>query len=465
MVDHSQFPSRSAGYCEQLDVHEPLTTVREALEFSALLRQAQDVPKEEKLQYVDVVIDLLELHDLQYCIIGRPGAELSVEQRKRVTIGVELVAKPSLLIFLGEPTSGLDGQSAFSTLRFLKKLAAAGQAILCTIHQPSAQIFAQFDTLLLLASGGKTVYFGDVGDNAATVMDYFARNGMPCPKDANPTEHMIDVVSASLSKGRDWNKVWLASPEYVQVSAELVRMVEEAAAKPVTQAACSNEKEFATDLWTQIKVVTYRMNVTLWRNNDYTNNKISLHFFSSFFNAFSFYRIGNSVADLQLTLFAVFNFVFVAPGVIAQLQPLFIARRDIYDAREKKSRIYSWKAFVTGLIVSEFPYLIVCAVAYFLPFYWTIGLPNDSKRAGATFFVMLLYEFIYTGMGQAIAAFAPNAVFARFGQPLGHRLLVVHLRRARALPGNHSSLALLAVLSQPVYLRRIELCLKFKLLA
>ncbi len=420
LIDGRPLPvsfQRSAGYCEQLDVHEPLTTVREALEFSALLRQHQDVPQEEKLQYVDVVVDLLELHDLQHCIIGRPGAGLSVEQRKRVTIGVELVAKPSILIFLDEPTSGLDGQSAYNTLRFLKKLAAAGQAILCTIHQPSAQLFSQFDTLLLLASGGKTVYFGDVGDNAATVMEYFARNGMPCPEDANPAEHMIDVVSGSLSQGRDWNRVWLESSEYIKVSEELNRMVQEAASKPVAQAAFSDEREFATDLWTQIKVVTRRMNIALWRNTDYTNNKISLHFFSALFNAFSFYKVGNSVADLQLTLFAIFNFVFVAPGVIAQLQPLFIARRDIYDAREKKSRIYSWKAFVTGLIISEFPYLIVCAAAYFLPFYWTVGLPGDSNKAGATFFVMLLYEFIYTGMGQAIAAFAPNAVFAALANP------------------------------------------------
>lgn len=85
---------RSAGYCEQLDVHEPFATVREALEFSALLRQSRDTPKEEKLKYVEVIIDLLELHDIADTLIGKVGAGLSVEQRKRVTIGVELVAKP-----------------------------------------------------------------------------------------------------------------------------------------------------------------------------------------------------------------------------------------------------------------------------------------------------------------------------------------------------------------------------------
>ena len=125
--------------------------MREALEFSALLRQPSDVPRQEKLSYVNTIIDLLEMQDIEHSLIGKVGAGLSIEQRKRLTIGVELVSKPKILIFLDEPTSGLDGQAAFNTVRFLKKLANAGQAILVTIHQPSASLFSQFDTLLLLA--------------------------------------------------------------------------------------------------------------------------------------------------------------------------------------------------------------------------------------------------------------------------------------------------------------------------
>lgn len=144
LVDGRPLPvsfQRSAGYCEQLDVHEPYATVREALEFSARLRQSRDTPDAEKIAYVDTIIDLLELHDLEHTLIGRVGAGLSVEQRKRVTIGVELVSKPSILIFLDEPTSGLDGQAAFNTVRFLRKLADVGQAVLVTIHQPSGKFF------------------------------------------------------------------------------------------------------------------------------------------------------------------------------------------------------------------------------------------------------------------------------------------------------------------------------------
>ncbi|KAK3373028.1 ABC-2 type transporter-domain-containing protein [Lasiosphaeria ovina] len=400
MVDGRPLPisfQRSAGYCEQLDIHEPYTTVREALEFSALLRQGRDVPRSDKLKYVNTIIDLLELHDITDTLIGRVGNGLTVEQRKRVTIGVELVSKPSILIFLDEPTSGLDGSSAFNTVRFLRKLADVGQAVLVTIHQPSAQLFSQFDTLLLLAKGGKTVYFGDIGENAQTVKNYFARHGMPCPDEANPAERMIDIVSGSLSQSTDWNRVWLASPEHAAVKTELDRIIADAAAKP--PATVDDGHEFAMPLWQQIRIVANRANVSMFRNVDYVNNKLALHIGSSLFNGFSFWMIGDSVSELQLKLFFIFQFIFVAPGALAQLQPLFIEKRDIFEARERKSKMYSWIAFVTGLIVSEFP-------------------------AGAVFFVMLCYEFIYTGIGQFISAYAPNATFAALTNPLLIGLLV-----------------------------------------
>ncbi|KAH6665200.1 putative Brefeldin A resistance protein [Halenospora varia] len=406
---------RSAGYCEQLDVHEALATVREALEFSALLRQPRETSREDKLKYVDVIVDLLEMHDIENCLIGTPGgAGLSVEQRKRLTIGVELVAKPSILIFLDEPTSGLDGQAAFNIIRFLKKLAAAGQAILVTIHQPSAQLFSQFDTLLLLAKGGNTVYFGDIGENGDQVKEYFARYNAPCPVETNPAEHMIDVVSGH--HRRDWTKVWLESPEHEEMLAELDNIVAEASSAPPKTA--DDGFEFAMSLWDQVKIVTQRNNVSMWRNTEYVNNKVTLHIIIGLFAGFSFWQVGNGLGDLQFRLFAVFQFLFVAPGVIAQLQPLFIQKRDIYDAREKKSKMYSWQAFVTGLIVSEFPYLMVCGVLFFLCFYYTVGFPGDTDKAGAALLLMLLYEMLYTGIGQFIAAYAPNAVAATLANPL-----------------------------------------------
>ncbi|KAL7902435.1 ABC-2 type transporter domain-containing protein [Trichoderma sp. TUCIM 5745] len=421
LVDGRPIPisfQRSAGYVEQLDIHEPLATVREALEFSALLRQSRNTSTEDKLRYVDTIVSLLELNDLEHTLVGRPGAGLSIEQRKRLTIAVELVAKPDILIFLDEPTSGLDGQAAYNTVRFLRKLADAGQAVLVTIHQPSAQLFAQFDTLLLLAKGGKTVYFGDVGQNASTIKEYFGRYGAPCPPDANPAEHMIDVVSGSghPSWNQDWNQIWLQSPEHEQLSKDLDCIIAEAAAQP--SEASDDGHEFAASMWTQVKLVTHRMNISLFRNTEYVDNKVAMHISLALINGFSFWMIGDSLTDLQQNLFTVFNFIFVAPGVISQLQPLFIDRRDIYEAREKKSKMYHWAPFVAGLIVSEIPYLLVCALIYYVCWYFTCGLPTAPKHAGSVFFVVVMYECLYTGIGQMIAAYTPNAVFAALVNPL-----------------------------------------------
>ncbi|KAG9198614.1 hypothetical protein G6514_009790 [Epicoccum nigrum] len=399
LVDGRPLPvsfQRSAGYVEQMDVHESLATVREALEFSALLRQSRETSQEEKLRYVDTIIDLLQLQDIQHTLVGSPGAGLSVEQRKRLTIGVELVAKPSILIFLDEPTSGLDGQAAYNTISFLRKLAAAGQAILVTIHQPSAQLFSQFDTLLLLAKGGKTVYFGDIGDNANTVKGYFESHGAPCPPDANPAEHMIEVVSGSLSAGKDWTQIWLDSTQCELLSQHIDKIVDDAASKP--PGTVDDGHAFASPMWTQIKLVTQRMNVSLYRNTEYVNNKVIMHILLALLNGFTFWMIGDSLGDLKLRLFTIFSFIFVAPGTISQLQPLFINRRDIYETREKKSKTYHWAPFVTGLIVSELPYLLVCAVMYYVCWYFTAGLPAAAKYSGSTFVVVVSSTALRTCM-------------------------------------------------------------------
>ncbi|KAI9872194.1 MAG: ATP-binding cassette transporter snq2, partial [Watsoniomyces obsoletus] len=188
------------GFVQQQDVHLPESTVREALRFSATLRQPKDVSIQEKYAYVEKVIDILEMQDFAGAVIGVPGSGLDVEQRKKTTIGIELVAKPDLVLFLDEPTSGLDSQSAWSIVRTLRKLVNSGQTILCTIHQPSSILFEQFDHLLLLQKGGKTAYFGDIGDSSRTVIDYFESNGaFQCPGSANPAEYILDVVGAGVN--------------------------------------------------------------------------------------------------------------------------------------------------------------------------------------------------------------------------------------------------------------------------
>lgn len=194
---------RKTGYVQQQDVHLPTTTVREALRFSAILRQPRSVSTQEKFDYVEQVISLLEMERYAEAVVGVPGEGLNVEQRKRLTIGVELAAKPELLLFLDEPTSGLDSQTSWNILQLLRKLTDHGQAVLCTVHQPSAILFENFDRLLLLAKGGRTVYFGEVGKASNVLVDYFTKHGAPAPSEGtNPAEWMLRLVGGARGLAR-----------------------------------------------------------------------------------------------------------------------------------------------------------------------------------------------------------------------------------------------------------------------
>ena len=163
-----------------------------------------------------------------------------------MTIGVELASKPELLLFLDEPTSGLDSQSAWNLVRFLRKLADAGQAVLCTIHQPSALLFESFgarssgpftrfltmhpDRLLLLERGGRTVYFGEIGPDSSVIRSYLTQRGAICPPNLNVAEYMLEAIGAGVTArigSRDWGDLWVESKEFFETKKEIVRLREE----------------------------------------------------------------------------------------------------------------------------------------------------------------------------------------------------------------------------------------------
>lgn len=282
LVDGRPLPKsfqRATGFAEQMDVHESTATIREALRFSALLRQPKEVPIEEKYEYCERIIDLLEMRSIAGATIGEIGEGLNQEQRKRVTIGVELASKPELLLFLDEPTSGLDSQAAFNIVRFLRKLADNGQALLVTIHQPSSVLFEYFDELLLLKSGGRVVYHGSLGKDSRDLIDYFEKNGAKkCPPRANPAEFMLEAIGAGNPdyKGQDWGDVWAASPEHSERSREIETMISERRNASKNQKT-DDDREYAMPLGTQISTVVHRTFVSYWRSPDYMIGKFMLH--------------------------------------------------------------------------------------------------------------------------------------------------------------------------------------------
>ncbi|KAK3028090.1 hypothetical protein RJ639_039381 [Escallonia herrerae] len=191
--------ARISGYCEQNDIHSPCLTVLESLLFSAWLRLPFDVDWETQKAFVEEVMELVELTPLKGALIGLPGVDgLSTEQRKRLTIAVELVANPSI-VFMDEPTSGLDARAAAIVMRTVRNIVNTGRTIVCTIHQPSIDIFESFDELVFMKRGGELIYAGPLGLKSCKLIEYFeAIEGMPKIRHGyNPATWMLEVTSTT----------------------------------------------------------------------------------------------------------------------------------------------------------------------------------------------------------------------------------------------------------------------------
>ncbi|CAG8953551.1 hypothetical protein HYFRA_00010008 [Hymenoscyphus fraxineus] len=392
---------RKTGYVQQQDLHLATSTVREALRFSAVLRQPKTTPYAEKVAYVDEVIKVLEMEKYADAIVGVPGEGLNVEQRKRLTIGVELAAKPALLLFLDEPTSGLDSQTAWSICALLRKLADNGQAILCTIHQPSAILFQEFDRLLFLAKGGKTVYFGEIGENSKVLTDYFERNGSrKFTLDENPAEVMLEVIGAAPGSDTsiDWPEVWNNSPERAEVKRTLAELKQTLSQKPVEDdpsALDAYAAPFSVQLW----AVLTRVFAQYWRTPSYLYSKTLLCVSTGLFIGFSFWDAPTSLQGMQNQLFAIFMLLTVFGNLVQQIMPLFVVQRSLYEVRERPSKTYSWQVFILSNLFVEIPWNTLMGVLIFFTWYYPIGLqrnavPTDAvaERGGLMF--MFILEFL-----------------------------------------------------------------------
>ncbi|PYH88728.1 hypothetical protein BO71DRAFT_467139 [Aspergillus ellipticus CBS 707.79] len=375
---------RRVGYCQQSDNHLETSTIREALQFSALLRQPASVSKAEKLQYVEEVIDLLEMRSYADAVVGVPGEGLNVEQRKRLTIGVELAAKPDLLLFLDEPTSGLDSQTAWSISLLLRKLSNHGQAILCTIHQPSAILFQQFDRLLLLAKGGRTVYFGPIGENSKALTSYFERHGArPCESDENPAEWMLEVIGAAPGSVAvcDWPVTWSESPEYQETRQELDRLEKIQSSEPGS--GTGSTQQYAAPFSVQLLLCTKRVFQQYWRSPSYIYAKLVLCLGAALFIGLSFLNTKITVLGLQHQTFAIFMLLVIFVFLAYQTMPNFIKQRDLYEVRERPAKTYAWSAFMLANIVADIPWNSLAAVMIFLPFYYIIGMNRNAEETHA----------------------------------------------------------------------------------
>lgn len=402
---------RRTGYVQQQDLHISELTVKESLLFSARLRRPKSVPDAEKLEYVETVMKILHMEDYADSIAGVPGYGLNVEQRKKLSIATELVAKPSLLLFLDEPTSGLDSQSSWAIVQVLKELANAGQAILCTIHQPSAVLFEQFDRLLLLKRGGQTVYFGDIGQNSRVLLDYLEkRSGLKCLESDNPAEYMLEVIGAGATSAvsKDWHQLWLESDECAQVASKIDELIE-SGSHITAEVDEELKKTFATPYFYQLYLVNKRTALQLYRSLPYVAPKLFLYVIGSLFTGFSFWNASHTIVGMQDVMFATFLTLVVSAPIMNQIQTYAIASRELFEVRESKSNTFHWSCLLIAQYVNEVPYCIVFSTFYFIGWYFPVQFNNSPERCGFWWFTYcFFYSLYYPALALAILYPSPD---------------------------------------------------------
>ncbi|GLA68791.1 hypothetical protein AtubIFM55763_006990 [Aspergillus tubingensis] len=381
---------RKIGYVEQQDIHLETATVREALRFSAVLRQPHSVSKEDKHTYVEQIIKALEMEDYADSVVGVVGEGLNVKQRRILSIGVELAARPEIL-FVEEPVSGLDVQSSRAIYRILQKLADAGQTILCTL-QPSMMAFKQVDQLLFLSNEGRTVYFGPTGDNAQPLLDYLESNGASrtLRQNEDAAEYIVEILSAATNKhGEAWSDIWAKNNQVDPIH-------EEFASVHTQNNNPTDDNEFATPLHLQFPIVLRRTLQQYWRSHLSILSRILLQISAALIITFSFYKHGTSISGLQETIFSALMICTLFIPIVHQTLPHLTKHHTIYQTRERLTKTYSSKVLILSLVLTELLYQIplsICVWAiYYYPISDTTTQPPPRQGLVLLFFIQF---FIY----------------------------------------------------------------------
>ncbi|RLN98705.1 hypothetical protein BBJ28_00012687 [Nothophytophthora sp. Chile5] len=416
---------RCTGYCEQMDMHSEAATIREALTFSAFLRQDSEVSTRAKFDSVEECLTLLDMTDIADQIIR--GS--STEQMKRLTIGVELAAQPSVL-FLDEPTSGLDARSAKLIMDGVRKVANSGRTIVCTIHQPSTEVFFLFDSLLLLKRGGETVFFGDLGPKCQHLVDYFEElPGLPpLPPQYNPGTWMLECIGAGVSNDSPTDLDFVATFKESVPGAQLEDMLGREGVG--TPSANSPEmlfaKKRAASSLTQFRFLTKRFLDMYWRSPTYNLTRVGMAVFLALL-------FGVTFREADYTSYQGLNsgmgMIFMATlfnGMISFQCVLSVSSADrpaFY--RERATQTYNAFWYFVGSSIVEIPYVFGSGfvfTAIFFPMVQFTGLGAFLLYWVNTSFLILMLTymgqmFVYALPSEEVAAIIGvlvNSIFFLF---------------------------------------------------
>ncbi|KAL5727354.1 ATP-binding cassette sub- G member 1 [Ranunculus cassubicifolius] len=363
----------TSAYVTQDDILMSTLTVREAVYYSALLQLPESMSNLEKRNRADATIKEMGLQESMNTRIGGWGHKgLSGGQKRRVSISIEILTRPKLLL-LDEPTSGLDSAASYHVMKRIAGIARQdGTTIIASIHQPSTEVFQLFQNLCLLSSG-KTVYFGPV----TTANEFFSLNGFPCPTMMNPSDHFLRTINKDFDNdieqglGHSITTVEAINKLVASYASSRIRQqVGEQIPKMHNMEGGMLRTGSQASFITQSIVLTRRSFVNMYRDVGYYWLRLAIYVALCLCVGTIYYDIGHSYGSIQargaMLMFVAAFLTFMAIGGF----PSFVEDMKIFG-RERLNGHYGVAAFVFGNTFSSLPYLLLIslgpgAIAYYL---------------------------------------------------------------------------------------------------
>ncbi|KAJ4828263.1 hypothetical protein Tsubulata_012072 [Turnera subulata] len=401
------------------------------------IKYSVDMPQ----MFIEEVMELVELTSLRGALVGLPGVDgLSTEQRKRLTIAVELVANPSI-IFMDEPTSGLDARAAAIVMRTVRNTVDTGRTVVCTIHQPSIDIFDAFDEarridicqveskvtvsycmklltasttilqLLLLQRGGEEIYAGPVGHHAFKMIEYFEGiDGVARFKDAyNPATWMMEITSEAqeAAVGVNFADIYKNSELHRRNKA----LIKELSSPAPGSRDLYFPTQYSQPFSTQCMACLWKQHLSYWRNPPYTAVRILFTTFIALMFGTIFWDLGfkrKSQQDLFNAMGSMYAAVlFIGIQNASSVQPVVAVQRTVFY-RERAAGMYSAMPYAFGQVVIELPYILLQAIIYGLIVYAMIGFEWTAEKFFWYIFFMYFTFLYFTFYGMMAVAVTPN---------------------------------------------------------
>ncbi|KAL0103636.1 hypothetical protein PUN28_017727 [Cardiocondyla obscurior] len=397
-VRHLNSFRKCSAYITQEDRLEPLLTVIENMRVAADLKLPSSTPQHKKEMIIEDILTTLGLYEHMYTRSG----QLSGGQKKRLSIALELVNNPTVM-FLDEPTTGLDSSSCMHVVNLLKILARQGRTIVCTIHQPSASLFQLFDQVYVLTKGD-CLYQGATNK----LVPYLENLKLPCPMYHNPADYMIelacgeygddkiDTLIMGSQNGR--NLQWFDNPETLK-DAKTLRT-----AHPLKNMMDDNSSLHATNLAHQIKILLRRGYIMCKRDTTLTHLRIVVNIVVGLMLGSVFLRSGadgSRVLDNYNLLFSILIHHMMTTMMLTIVT--FPLQMSIL-LKEHFNRWYSLKAFYMAITLIDVPISIVCCIFFSIIVYFMSAQPLEIVRFCMFLSISILIMFIGQGTGLMIGA-------------------------------------------------------------